>query len=79
VTLVVEFSVSYMLEEFLSTTFPVFSEAKKHRKRVSLYFSSSKALRRSKMTKAKKTMSKTNDSSSRDLHRLLRYGREDTR
>jgi len=64
-----------MLIDISSTTFPALNPSKKRRRGVSRYFSSSRALQRSRMTKNKKTMSKTNDSTSESLRRALRFGR----
>jgi len=64
-----------MLTDISSTTFSTLNPGKKRRRGVSLYFSSSRALKRSIKTKGKKTMSKTNDSTSENLRRALRFGR----
>lgn len=64
-----------MLTDTSSTAFPVLQHAQKRRRRASLYFSSSKALKRSRMTKGRKAVSKTNDTSDY-LRRTLRFRAE---
>jgi len=67
-----------MLADTSSTPFLGLQQTKKHRKKISLYFSSCKAFRRLRMTKGRKTMSKTNESASTNLQRVLRFGRGET-
>jgi len=47
---------------------------KKHRKFRSIYFSSKKALERSRMTRSKKVLSKTAQATHNDLQRVLCFG-----
>jgi len=64
-----------MLTDISSSPTPVSPQAKKRRKQLSLYFSSCKALRKSRMMKGKKSVSKTNDSAPENLRRAFRFGR----
>jgi len=68
-----------MLIDTSSTPYPKLEQTKKRRWRVPIYFSSYKALRRSKMTKGKRALSKTNESAFGDVQRGLRFGRGETR
>jgi len=67
-----------MLTDTSSTPYLELEQTKKRRRQVPIYFSSSKALKRSKMTKGKTALSKTNESASGDVQRALHFGRGET-
>lgn len=63
-----------MLTDNSSFTSSLSNQTKKRRRRASLYFSSSRALKRSRMTKGRKTVSRSNDSTSENIRKALRFG-----
>jgi len=63
-----------MFVEQIVTSSPCKLFTKRRNRRRSLYFSSSRELQRSRMTRGKKHMSKTSNSTQEDLHKVLRFG-----
>lgn len=63
-----------MLTVKSSTLFCISEKGNSRKKRSSLYFSSSKALKRSRMMRGKKVVSKTGQSSPGALRKSLRFG-----